>query len=76
METFEEKIKAQGGKVKGGRGREQDEPGWRQNQAELDIELPSFVDDICISYVHEGNNNMLEIEVNLRNIAQQVTGDC
>ena len=45
-----------------------------QNQAELDMELPSFVDDICMDIVDwEGNNNMTEVEVNVK---REVAEEC
>ena len=44
-----------------------------KNQAEFDVQLPSFVDDIVD---WEGNINIVEVEANVKRIVREVVEDC
>lgn len=49
-----------------------------RNQHEVDVEVPSFVDDRCMDIVDwgGGNGNMQLIEANVKRIVREVAEEC
>ena len=45
----------------------------RQNQKNIDVEIPSFIDDMCIDIVDwEGGCDMQKVEANVKRIVREV----
>ena len=72
LEGIEKRMKEEaGGGGGGGAGR------VRQNQGNVNVEVPSFVDDMCIDIVDwEGGCNMQKEVVNFKRIVREVEEEC